>query len=131
MLGLGRLSVSDTVALSFDGFSRVGRIWSYGVGLVVLYLKQKIGLHECTKLYAVTECFVHYINSTLFAYIFFICLTLKFNFNIYLAKALYYSPVNLDRCYITIMLQDERFQPVCLKGNHLFLFDCYLYFLID
>ncbi len=40
MQGLGRLSVSDTVALSFDGFSRVGRIWSYGVGLVVLYLKK-------------------------------------------------------------------------------------------
>lgn len=126
MQGLGGLSVSDTVALSFDGFSRVGRIWSYGVGLVVLYLKKKQWLHECTKLYTVTECIVHYINSTLFA-----CLTLKFNFHIYLAKALYYSPVNLDRCYITIMLQDERFQPVCLKGNHLFLFDCYLYFLID
>lgn len=83
MQGLGRLSVSDTEALSFDGFSRVGRIWSYGVGLVVLYL--------------IKVCIVHYRNSTLFAYNIFSSLTLEFNFYIYLAQAFFYSPVNLDR----------------------------------
>ena len=41
MPGLGMLSVSDTEALSFRGFSSAGRIWSYCVGLVVLYLTGK------------------------------------------------------------------------------------------